>query len=73
MHMLLVPSLWLHQNADRHHGRDILRAVLHAVLFHRLMGIVKPYTFDVLDVTIVRFVIVAVGYVADASLCAACD
>ncbi|KAH7100907.1 DUF1649-domain-containing protein, partial [Auriculariales sp. MPI-PUGE-AT-0066] len=34
------------------HGREILRGLLHAVLFHRLLGIIKPATIEVLDVTI---------------------
>lgn len=33
--------------------RDVLTAVLHAILFHRLFGVVKPKTFEVLDVTMV--------------------
>ncbi|KZV64010.1 hypothetical protein PENSPDRAFT_656865 [Peniophora sp. CONT] len=37
---------------DRHNTRDVLRALLHAILFHRLFGTVKPKTFDVLDVTL---------------------
>ncbi|THH20185.1 hypothetical protein EW146_g1124 [Bondarzewia mesenterica] len=37
---------------DRHNCREVLRALLHAILFHRLFGTVKPQTFDVLDVTI---------------------
>jgi autophagy-related protein 101 len=36
---------------DRLNTQDVLRAVLHAVLFHRLFGLVKPKTVDVLDVT----------------------
>ncbi|KAI0312435.1 autophagy-related protein [Amylostereum chailletii] len=36
---------------DRHNIRDVLRALLHAILFHRLLGTVKPRTFEVLDVT----------------------
>ena len=38
---------------DRNQARDALRALLHAILFHRLFGIVKPQKFDVLDVTFV--------------------
>ncbi|KAI0074217.1 DUF1649-domain-containing protein [Panus rudis PR-1116 ss-1] len=37
---------------DRHTTKEVLRAVLHAVLFHRLFGTVKPQTFEVLDVTL---------------------
>jgi len=36
---------------DRQNTREILRALLHAVLFHRLFGTIKPQTFEVLDVT----------------------
>jgi len=36
---------------DRNQAREALRALLHAILFHRLFGIVKPQRFDVLDVT----------------------
>ncbi|KAH7925371.1 hypothetical protein BV22DRAFT_1104961 [Leucogyrophana mollusca] len=31
--------------------RQVLRAVLHSILLHRLFGTVKPHTFEVLDVT----------------------
>ncbi|EIM83183.1 uncharacterized protein STEHIDRAFT_101279 [Stereum hirsutum FP-91666 SS1] len=37
---------------DRSNTRDVLRALLHAILFHRLFGNIKPQTFEVLDVTI---------------------
>ncbi|KAI0341331.1 hypothetical protein BDW22DRAFT_1304889, partial [Trametopsis cervina] len=37
---------------DRQMARDVLKAVLHAILFHRLFGCVKPMTFEILDVTI---------------------
>ncbi|KAI0088939.1 DUF1649-domain-containing protein [Irpex rosettiformis] len=36
---------------DRRNTRDVLTAVLHSILFHRLFGTVKPKTFEVLDVT----------------------
>ncbi|KAI0338551.1 hypothetical protein BDW22DRAFT_1432356 [Trametopsis cervina] len=36
---------------DRQTTRDALRAVLHAILFHRLFGNIKPMTFQLLDVT----------------------
>jgi len=39
------------QVLDRHTTKEVLRAVLHAILFHRLFGTVKPQTFEVLDVT----------------------
>lgn len=36
---------------DRQNTREILRALLHAILFHRLFGTIKSQTFEVLDVT----------------------
>jgi len=39
------------QILDRSNTRDVLRALLHAILFHRLFGTVKPRTFEVVDVT----------------------
>ncbi|KAI9510807.1 autophagy-related protein [Russula earlei] len=36
---------------DRQNTREILCALLHAILFHRLFGTIKPQTFEVLDVT----------------------
>ncbi|KAI0066729.1 DUF1649-domain-containing protein [Artomyces pyxidatus] len=36
---------------DRHNTKEVLRAILHAILFHRLYGTIKPQTFEVLDVT----------------------
>ena len=42
------------QVLDRVTTKDVLRAVLHAILFHRLFGTVKPQTFEVLDITVVR-------------------
>ncbi|KAI9069687.1 DUF1649-domain-containing protein [Trametes sanguinea] len=36
---------------DRLQTKEVLRAVLHSILFHRLFGTVKPRTFEVLDVT----------------------
>lgn len=44
----------LSQTLDRHTAKDVLRAVLHAILFHRLFGVVEPKIVDVLDVTVVR-------------------
>ena len=41
------------QVLERHTAQEVLRAVLHSILFHRLFGIVKPQTFEVLDVTMV--------------------
>jgi hypothetical protein len=42
------------QVLDRQNTREILRALLHAILFHRLFGTIKSQTFEVLDVTMVR-------------------
>ena len=42
------------QILDRHNTRDVLRALLHSILFHRLLGNIQPKTFEVLDVTMVR-------------------
>ncbi|KAF7314961.1 hypothetical protein MIND_00010200 [Mycena indigotica] len=36
---------------DRSSTQDVLRAILHAILFHRLFGLVKPQIFDILEVT----------------------
>ncbi|KAF8486667.1 autophagy-related protein [Russula emetica] len=36
---------------DRQNTREILCALLHAILFHRLFGTIRPQTFEVLDVT----------------------
>jgi len=45
---------WLKaQVLDRHLTKDVLRAILHSILFHRLFGTVKPKTFEILDVTMV--------------------
>lgn len=45
------------QVLDRLQTKDVLRAVLHSILFHRLFGTVKSKTFEVLDVTMVRLTI----------------
>jgi autophagy-related protein 101 len=42
------------QVLDRQNTREILCALLHAILFHRLFGTIRPQTFEVLDVTMVR-------------------
>uniref|UniRef100_A0A8H7Y4A8 Autophagy-related protein 101 n=2 Tax=Psilocybe cubensis TaxID=181762 RepID=A0A8H7Y4A8_PSICU len=39
------------QVVDRLTLKDALRGVLHSILFHRLLGTIKPQTFEVLDVT----------------------
>jgi autophagy-related protein 101 len=41
------------QVLDRHTTKDVLCAILHSILFHRLFGTVKPRTVEVLDVTMV--------------------
>jgi len=43
------------QVLDRRNAKEVLHAILHAILFHRLFGTVKPQTFEVLDVTVVRY------------------
>ena len=52
----LLNGLLKAQVLDRHLTKDVLRAILHAILFHRLFGTVKPKTFEILDVTMVRCV-----------------
>ncbi|KAL4067500.1 hypothetical protein V8B97DRAFT_2025072 [Scleroderma yunnanense] len=37
---------------DRRYVKEVLHAILYAILFHRLFGTVKPQTFEVLDVTV---------------------
>ena len=39
---------------ERRTSRDVLTAVLHSILFHRLFGTVKPDVREVLDITMVR-------------------
>lgn len=51
--MILTHSRLDRQVLDRRNTRDVLTAVLHSILFHRLFGTVKPKTFEVLDVTMV--------------------
>ncbi|KAJ7061488.1 autophagy-related protein [Mycena amicta] len=45
------PTITIDLVLDRQTTRDVLQGVLHAILFHRLFGLVKPQTFEVLDVT----------------------
>ncbi|KAL1683016.1 autophagy-related protein [Schizophyllum commune] len=45
------PTITVDLVLDRQNARDVLTGVLHAILFHRLFGTVKPQTFEVLDVT----------------------
>lgn len=37
---------------ERVAAKEVLSALLHAVLFHRLLGLVKPTTYEILDVTL---------------------
>lgn len=46
-----VSSIPINVTLDRPQSKDVVRALLHAVLFHRLFGTIKPQTIDVLDVT----------------------
>ena len=48
------------QVLDRQNTREILCALLHAILFHRLFGTIRPQTFEVLDVTMVRLSVVTI-------------
>ena len=50
---ILLTPLHSTQILDRQNTREILRALLHAILFHRLFGTIKSQTFEVLDVTMV--------------------
>ncbi|EPS99433.1 hypothetical protein FOMPIDRAFT_1030931 [Fomitopsis schrenkii] len=45
------PNVKIDLVLERHTAQEVLRAVLHSILFHRLFGTVKPQTFEVLDVT----------------------
>ena len=38
---------------DRLQTKEVLRAMLHSILFHRLFGTIRSRTFEVLDVTMV--------------------
>lgn len=38
---------------ERRTAKEVLHAILHSILFHRLFGTIKPQTFEVLDVTMV--------------------
>jgi hypothetical protein len=44
---------WQVLDHDRHTTKEVLGAILHSILFHRLFGTVKPQIFEVLDVTMV--------------------
>ncbi|TDL19377.1 DUF1649-domain-containing protein [Rickenella mellea] len=45
------PTITIDLVLDRLTTKEVLRAVLHAILFHRLFGTIKPKTIEVLDVT----------------------
>ncbi|KAF9024212.1 DUF1649-domain-containing protein [Hymenopellis radicata] len=45
------PTITIDLIVDRSTCRDVLRGTIHAILFHRSFGTVKPRTFEVLDVT----------------------
>ncbi|KAG2144659.1 autophagy-related protein [Suillus bovinus] len=45
------PTVTIDVILDRHSAKEVLTAILHSILFHRLFGTVKPQTFEVLDVT----------------------
>ncbi|KAJ3540098.1 hypothetical protein NM688_g6274 [Phlebia brevispora] len=45
------PEITIDLVLDRHNTKEVLRAVLHSILFHRLFGTVKPRTFEVSDVS----------------------
>ncbi|KAF5386715.1 hypothetical protein D9615_002079 [Tricholomella constricta] len=45
------PTITIDLVLDRLTTKDVLKGILHSILFHRLFGTVKPQTFEVLDVT----------------------
>jgi len=45
------PTVSIDVILERQTAKEVLNAILHAILFHRLFGTVKAQTFDVLDVT----------------------
>ncbi|KAI6140002.1 autophagy-related protein [Pisolithus tinctorius] len=47
-----TPTITIDVVLDRRSAKEVLRAILHAILFHRLFGTVKPKTYEVLDVTV---------------------
>ena len=50
---------------DRPQSKDVIKALLHAVLFHRLFGIVKPQTFEIQDTTFVSIISWSLGLNCD--------
>ncbi|KAF9076029.1 autophagy-related protein [Rhodocollybia butyracea] len=51
MNTITYPTITIDLILDRHTSRDVLRAILDAILFHRLFGTVKPKMREVLGVT----------------------
>ncbi|KAL5533546.1 hypothetical protein ACEPAG_6 [Sanghuangporus baumii] len=47
-----TPIITIDLVLDRLTTKDVLRALLHAILFHRLFGTIKPQAMEVLDVTV---------------------
>ncbi|KAG5636259.1 hypothetical protein H0H81_008615 [Sphagnurus paluster] len=45
------PTITIDLVLDRLTTKDVLKGILHSILFHRLFGTVKPTSFEVLDVT----------------------
>lgn len=51
MSMKNYPTITIELVLDRFTAKEVLTAILHSILFHRLFGTVKPKTLEVLDVT----------------------
>ncbi|ESK88730.1 duf1649 domain protein [Moniliophthora roreri MCA 2997] len=49
--MNTYPTITTELVLDRFTAKEVLTAILHSILFHRLFGTVKPKTIEVLDVT----------------------
>ncbi|KAF9528261.1 autophagy-related protein [Crepidotus variabilis] len=47
-----LPTITVDLVLDRSTAKDVLHGVLHAILFHRLFGTIKPTSFEVLDITV---------------------
>ncbi|KIY70103.1 hypothetical protein CYLTODRAFT_420076 [Cylindrobasidium torrendii FP15055 ss-10] len=46
-----LPTVTIDLVVDRSSCRDVLKGTIHAILFHRAFGTIKPKTFQVMDVT----------------------
>ncbi|KAF9812529.1 hypothetical protein IEO21_06168 [Rhodonia placenta] len=46
-----LPTITINLVLERNTTKEVLRAVLHSILFHRLFGTVKEQSHEVLDVT----------------------